>query len=210
MKKILINNYGILIMILFIINNTLLVNLHINGMLYISIMFSIIILNIIVINKYKKEIKYKSLIIISFLIMLSSKDSYNLIFYITNIITFIIVGISESKINQITIIIVGIIFVVFHPLIILYIFIVILGLNDNPSIYEEMHYHCDNNYNVYAYSGGAMDSFHYNISKYYEILNIDGIITITYNKRNEKNYEEYNNFIKHHKCKLVGEIHESK
>lgn len=210
MKKILIHNYGILIMILFIINNIALVNLHIQGILYIFIMALIILLNILIIIKYKKEIKYKSLIIISFLLMLFSKDVYNLVFYITNIITFIVVGISESKINQITIIIVGAIFVHFHPFILLYIFIVILGLNDNSSIYEEMHYHCDNNYNVYAYSGGAMDSFHYNISKDYEILNIDGIITIIYDKRNEKSYEEYNNFINNHNCKLVGEIHEFK
>lgn len=210
MKKILIHNYGILIMILFIINNTVLVDLHVQGVLYIFIMALIILLNILIIIKYKKEIKYKSLIIISFLLMLFSKDIYNLVFYITNIITFIVVGISESKINQITIILVGVIFAVFHPVILLYIFIVILGLNDNSSIYEEMHYHCENNYNVYAYSGGAMDQFHYNISKYYEVLNVYDIITIIYDKRNETSYEEYNNYIKNHNCKLVGETHGSK
>lgn len=210
MKKNLINNYGILIMILFIINNIVLVDLHVQGVLYIFSMELIILLNILVIIKYKREIKYKSLIIISFLIILFSKDIYNLIFYITNVITFIIVGIIESKINQIAIILVGVIFAVFHPVILFYILFLILESNDNSSIYEDTHYHCDNNYNVYAYSGGAMDSFHYNISKDYEILNIDGIITIIYDKRNEKSYEEYNNFINNHNCKLVGEIHESK
>lgn len=210
MKKILIHNYGILIMILFIINNIVLGDLHVQGVLYIFAMALIILLNILIIIKYKKEIKYKSLIIVSFLIILFSKDIYNLIFYITNVIAFIIASLSESKINQITIILVGVIFAVFHPVILLYIFIVILGLNNSSSIYEDTHYHCEDNYNVYAYSGGAMDKFHYNISQYYEILNAYDIITIIYDKRNETSYEEYNNYIKNHNCKLVGETHGSK
>lgn len=81
------------------------------------------------------------------------------------------------------------------------------GRND---IYEDMHYYCENNYEVYSYSAGAMDRFHYSIGKHYEFLDIDGIIYISYNERNEVSQEEYNNYLNTHKCKLVGNVNGSK
>ena len=36
-------------------------------------------------------------------------------------------------------------------------------------------------------------------------MNIDGIIEINYSDRNEVSEEEYNNFLKTHCCKLVGD-----
>ena len=73
-------------------------------------------------------------------------------------------------------------------------------------IYSDMHYYCDNNYEVYAYSTGFMDGFSYSIGKYYDILNIDGIINIVYRERNENTLEEYTNFINNNNCKLVGDV----
>ena len=85
-------------------------------------------------------------------------------------------------------------------------FIVCIISND---IYNDMHYYCENNYEVYTYSGGAMDKFHYSIGKYYDILDIDGIIYISYNERNEVSKKKYDNYLKEHKCRLVSDINGS-
>ena len=81
------------------------------------------------------------------------------------------------------------------------------GRND---IYDDMHYFCENNYEVYSYSASAMDSFHYSIGKHYEFLDIDGMIYIPYNERNEVSQEEYDYYLNTHNCRMVGEVNESK
>lgn len=55
-----------------------------------------------------------------------------------------------------------------------------------------------------------MDGFHYSIGKHYDILNIGDIINIIYSERNETTQEEYENYVKNHKCTLVGDNNESK
>ena len=55
-----------------------------------------------------------------------------------------------------------------------------------------------------------MDRFHYSIDKHYDFLNIDGIIYISYNERNEVGKNEYNEYLNTHKCKLTGDINGSK
>ena len=76
------------------------------------------------------------------------------------------------------------------------------GMND---IYEDTHYYCDNNYEVYSYSAGAIDKFHYSIGKHYEILKINGIINISYNERNEVSQDKYEKYLETHNCRLVGD-----
>lgn len=45
----------------------------------------------------------------------------------------------------------------------------------------------------------------YSIGKHYDILNIDDIIYISYNERNEKTKQEYQQYINNHNCSLVGD-----
>lgn len=210
MKKIIIKNYGLIVALLFIINNVVLNEVRISGILYILMMLLLIVLNAIIIVRNKDEIKYKSLIIIFFLILLFAKDIWNLLFYISNIITFMLVGIAESKYIQKAIILSAIIFILFIPYIFLLTISIILNDVYGNTIYEDTHYFCENNYEIYSYSAGAMDKFHYNIGKHYEILNIDGIISITYSEINEQNKSEYDKYIKEYDCQLVGEISEFK
>ena len=104
-------------------------------------------------------------------------------------------------------------FIFFVPL--FFIFLLSFGTNldeerEMNNIYDDTHYYCDNNYEVYSYSAGAMDSFHYSIGKHYEILNISGIINISYNERNEKTHDEYEAYLETHNCELVGDKNGSK
>jgi len=208
MKKILINYYAVIMTIMFIIHNVVPTNINIDGILYTITMILFIILNIIILIKYQNKIKFKALvIIILFLILLASKDVYHLIFNITSIITLIITGVENNKFIIIITIIISSIFMIFYLNFLLFILIICASTND---IYEDTHYYCQKNYEIYSYSAGAMDKFHYSIGKHYELININGIITISYSERNEKTEKEYNTFLKNHKCVLVGEKYESK
>lgn len=215
MKKILINYYALIIILLFLIYNLLLINLVITGIMYHLFMITLIISNIILLFKLKKEIKCKSIaIIVFFIIWFFSKDIYGVIFGISSMITLISIGFMESNFIKVISVLIILFFVVFSmPLLFVYLLAYGTGISEESGrndIYDDMHYYCEKNYEVYSYSAGAMDSFHYSIGKHYEFLDIDGIIFISYNEQNEVSQEEYNNYLNTHKCKLVGDVNGSK
>jgi len=210
MKKILINYYALIIILLFLIYNLLLRNLVITGIMYHLFMITLIISNIILLFKLKKEIKCKSIaIIVFFIIWIFSKDIYGVIFGLSSMITLISIGFIESNlIKIISIIITIIISIIALPLFYLFILVFALsgGSRDNQ-IYEDTHYYCSNNTEIYSYSAGAMDRFHYSMGKHYVILDFNDIIYISYNEqRNEVSQKEYSEYLKTHKCKLVGDV----
>lgn len=214
MKKDLIGNYNIFMLIIFIIENILLINLKIKGIANEIFMLILIIFNIIILVRYNNEIKFKILtIIVSFFLLAFSKDFYNFIFITINMLTLLIIVIFNAikkQPNKIIILFILTIFL-FKYLFYISLFIIIFsyvklsddGYND---IYHDTYYYCKNNYEAYVYSAGALDSFHYSIGKHYEIFNIDGIINVSYRERNETSKEKYEEFIKNNKCNLVGDI----
>ena len=218
MKKIIIDYYALIMMILFIIYNIILKDLKIGGLLYQIFMIALIVLNIIILIKFRKRIKLKGLIIVVyfFIWFLFSKNALQCCFGITNIFTLIAIGFMESNFIKVISVLITLFFVVFSmPLLFVYLLAYGIGISEESGrndIYDDMHYYCENNYEVYSYSAGAMDSFHYSIGKHYEFLDIDGIgiIFISYNERNEVSQEEYNNYLNTHKCKLVGDVNGSK
>lgn len=215
MKKFIVNFYIGLVIILFIIVNIILADVKITGLLYIITMDLFLIFNTTILLLFRNEIKFKGiLIIISFLIFIFSKDIYQFIFIISTMVILIVSGISTSKFIQIIVIIINVFILIFHIPILF--FIIILTLNEiEPTntphnIYEEDYYYCKNNYEAYIYSAGAMDGYHYNIGKHYEILSTNGIITISYHKKNEISKDQYYNFIENNKCILAGDKNGSK
>lgn len=213
MKKFLINYYAVIIQVLFIIYNIVFRNIRIGGYLYQISMLLLIILNIIALLKLRKNIKYKSLtIILYFLVCIFSKDSLQCIFDISSIITLIVIGFEESNFVKVVTILTELFIFIFtfvFPILPVLLFILIRVDIDRGKemygVYEETHYYCDNNYEVYAYSASAMDGFHYNIGKYYEILNIDDIIYINYNhKQKNISEQEYKDYIKNNNCHLIS------
>lgn len=207
MKKSLLKNYSLFILIVFIINNVLLSSIKVSGIVYDFIMIILIILNILVLIIYQKKIKYKEISIIGLILLLMfSKNTY---YFLFNILSIILLIIPEFKTNQ-TIkfiaVLMILIIVLLNPVMLV---IIIVSIEQLSDIYEDTHYRCDN-YNVYAYSSGAFDKFHYSIGKYYEIINIDGIINIIYDERNEKTKKEYDSFIEKNNCNLVGDKNEFK
>lgn len=210
MKKYFIDYYAVIMVVLFGVYNLILDELIIGGLLYRVFMVGLIIGNVIILILFRKDIKYKSLVIIIYLLIwLFSNNILQCFFAFSNIMMLCGIGFMESHlIKIISLLIVINIFLFFLPLSIAFLLVFGTSLDDQKGrndIYSDMHYYCDNNYEVYAYSAGAMDSFHYSIGKYYNILDIDDIIYISFNERNEKTQAEYENFLENHDCKLVGD-----
>ena len=214
MRKFLSKYYAVIMMILFIVYNLVLDCLKIGGLLYQIFMIVLVVANFIILVLFRKNIKFKSLVIlIYFCIWFFSKNTLQCIFSISSMIVLMITGFMENIFIKVITVFITIFFGVFSmPLLFVYLFAFGTGLSEEREknyIYDDMHYYCSNNYEVYSYSAGAMDSFNYSIVKYYDILDIDGIIYISYNKRNEVSREEYERFLKKHKCNLVGDINGS-
>lgn len=208
MKKCIIDYYAIIMLGFFIVYNLILDNLKISGLLYQIFMFILIIINGTILIVFRKKVKYKSLvIIIYFLIWLFSKNMLQCLFNFSNILILCVLGFMESNfIKVISFMVTIFVFVFFYPLLFIFLFTFGLGFDEErgmDDIYDDTHYYCEDNYEVYSYSAGAMDSFHYSIGKYYNILNIEGIISISYNERREKTYEEYEKYLEENECKLV-------
>lgn len=216
MKKNIVDYYALLMMILFILYNLVLNNLKIGGFLYQIFMICLIISNIIILIKFRKRIMFKELIVIVYFFtwLLLSKNCLQCIFSISSMITLIIIGFMESNFIKIISILIVIFFVIFAmPLFFVYLLAFGTSISEEQGrndIYENMHYFCENDFEVYAYSAGAMDRFHYSVGKHYEFLDVDDIIYISYNERNEVTKGEYDDFLTNHKCKLVGDINGSK
>ena len=214
MKKNVMNYYSIIMLILYLIYNIGLHSLKIGGLFYQIIMIIISIVNAVILIVFRKDIKYKEVVcIIYFFTWLFSKNIPQCFFNFSNIIVLTGIGLKESKFMKVFAIIIALIVSIFF-LPFWFIFLLCFGTSMSEEtgrndIYKDMHYYCENNYEVYSFSQGAMDGFHYSIGKHYEFLDIDGIIYISYNKRNEVSKEKYENYLKTHKCKLVGDINGS-
>lgn len=117
--------------------------------------------NIFVLIKMRKNIKYKNLVtIVYFLICLFSKDILQSLFDISNMVTLIVIGFMDSnfvKVISILITLFNIIFI--FPLLPTLLFAFLIVVSTDNDVYEDTHYYCDNNYEAYTYSEGAMDSF---------------------------------------------------
>lgn len=200
MKRVLLNYYLGIVFILFVILNLAFYNVRVSGLFYILFYDILFILNILVIVRYRESIKFKVPVMIGYLfVWIFCKDVYYLAFDIVNVILLGIIGmVSPGFVRIFSFIIMGII-LCFLP------FIFIYNILGNDDIYEDTHYFCDGNYEIYSYSSGAFDGFHYSIDQHYEFINVDGIIEIDYRERSKVSLEEYNDFLKTHSCKLVGD-----
>ena len=85
MRKNFIDYYALAMLMLFIIYNLFLESLKIYGLLYQIFMFVIIIVNAIILIAFRKRIKYKTLIIIVYLLIwLFSKNTLQCFFAFLN------------------------------------------------------------------------------------------------------------------------------
>ena len=165
-----IKNYAVYIMMLFMISNITLYNLKIHGLLYQIFMSILMIINALILIIFRKKIKYKSsIIIIYFVMLIFSKNALQLFFGVSNIILICGTGFMEDNIIKIISgLLVLFVCIFFGPLLFGYLLTFGTGFDEEPDkidIYDDTHYYCDNNYEIYSYSAGAMDGFHCSIAE---------------------------------------------
>lgn len=203
MKKIclfFIKYYLIFLLIFRLIFNITLIYFKIEGSIYDLLNVLIIIFNYKMLIKYNNQIHLKriSYIIILFTLLIN-QSIYLFILSITTLFIIFYLNYIDDFIKKISIITMFL-SLYFFPGIILGIMISM----QNP-IYHDTHYYCEN-YEIYIYSAGAMDSFHYQINKRKLILDFQNRLKIVYNKKVSDTKYEYDEILKKYKCKLVGEV----
>ena len=215
MNKNYINYYFFIMALFFITYNIIFESLKISGSLYKLFMILLIIINSIVLFILNKKISLKIIILIIYIFtIVKSKNQLQFFFALSNIIILCIIGFQESNLIK-TISIIILIITLTYSLPLLFVFLLEFGTELDEDvymnkIYEDTHYYCNKNYEIYSYSNSAGDVFHYSIGKHYDFLNINDIIHITYNEQNEVKKYDYDNYLKKHKCRLVGDINGSK
>ena len=113
MKK-LINNYGVIVLALFLIYNIILNNLIIGGLVYKIIMIILIFTNSIILIVHRKDIEYKEIICVIYLLTwLFSKNALQCYFNFSNIIVLCAIGFIESKFIKVFSIIISLLIIVF-------------------------------------------------------------------------------------------------
>ena len=215
MNKNYINYYFFIMALFFITYNIIFESLKISGSLYKLFMILLIIINSIVLFILNKKISLKKIILIIYIFtIVKSKNQLQFFFALSNIIILCIIGFQESNLIK-TISIFILIITLTYSLPLLFVFLLEFGTELDEDvymnkIYEDTHYYCNKNYEIYSYSYSAGDVFHYSIGKHYDFLNINDIIHITYSEQNEVKKYDYDNYLKKHKCRLVGDINGSK
>ena len=208
MKKRLIDNYVLVFAILFLIYNIVFKNIIIDGLLYKIFIVILLISNYIILFKYNKRMRYKEMVLLFYFFtwFFISKDILQCLLGISNV--FILIAISFKKnifINIFLIFILVLFIILLFPLLNYYILSLLLSEN---IIYQSTIYQCDNNYIIYSYSYGAIDRVHYRLTKNYNIIDIDDIITITYYEKKEISQNEYDKYLSTYKCRKNGDIDE--
>ena len=215
MNKNYTNYYFFIMVLFFIMYNIIFESLKISGPLYKLFMILLIIINSIILFILNKKISLKKIIIIIYIFtIVKSKNQLQFFFALSNIIILCIIGFQESNLIK-TISIFILIITLTYSLPLLFVFLLEFGTELDEDvymnkIYEDTHYYCNKNYEIYSYSNSSGDVFHYSIGKHYDFLNINDIIHIMYSEQNEVKKYDYDNYLKKHKCRLVGDINGSK
>ena len=194
--------YAVILLVLFLIYN-LFKNFVIEGLLYQIFMIGLIIINGIILFKYKDEIDYKKVVgVIYFLAGFFSKNIFQCYFAFSNVIIICVIESLRNKKSNVPLIVMEVLLFLVPSIIVSHLFI---GTRYDKNfmrndISKDYYYLCDNNVSSYRFSGTANDSYHYSIGKYYEIVKINNLLYIAYDERNEVSQKEYKKYIAEHKC----------
>jgi hypothetical protein len=158
-----IKYYLLIIFIYFLVFNVFVNGLVVDGILYYIFMILLNIFNVYFIIKKNKYFKFKnSLYILLLLNIIFCKNIFYVILLLNTIILLTILNFKDNRVIPILSIICSTIVILNIQIILFMVFLTVLNTNE---IYEDSHYYCNNNYKIYSYSAGAMDSLHYSIVK---------------------------------------------
>lgn len=208
MKKILTEYYAIFVFGIFLLCNIIFKDIHISGTIYEYFMYFIIGLNAIFLTSFRQKMKYCNFVIIAYIVFyiilwMYSKNVFQFAFGLSNMLILIVIS-SFYNIKSRTIsFIILILGVLYFPIVTFIAFGMILFISEKEPrrhIYPEMHYYCDDDIEVYAFSGGATDSYHYNLDHRFE-FKITHDLNLIFTYRKSLDGDTYSNYIYEHDCK---------
>ena len=181
---------------------------YFKGILYHLSMILLILVSIFIVCKFNNTLKFKNI----FYLTISFYELFlnNIYLSILLIILFFMIFILNYKnvIFKITFgFVIGVCIICF-PITLLLCFFKMDSINGDGSrlrnmIYSDYHYKCGK-YEIFWYSGGAMDSFHYAVIEPNSVIKIGDLIDIGYDKQIGDTLEEYNKMLYNNNCKKVS------
>lgn len=195
----------ILFFIVEILNLLKTYNIVIQGLIFDLFLIALTILSIIVIIKYNDSLKYKRLILPLYVIFFIIGDKLflnNLLYTALMVIPIVfIIALNFHKDNFIEMsgIIAITVTVILFPLLF---FLHDLSPTDRNNIYEDTHYQCGE-YEIFSYSAGAMDSYHYAVVKKHKYIDFGNILEIWYDEYIGDTELEYEMILNSNVCYLI-------
>ena len=191
--------YIIGMLICYILYNYIFKNILIGGVLYRILMILLIIFNGIQLIQNKEQIDNKaSIIIVIYIFMLfSSRNLFQFLFNLSNIIILIIIEKQRKLFTKTSLyFVVGSIYF-FSLLVLLRVPLLVKNYkSDFTRMEPKTYYQCNNNMEAYIISLPSINGNEedYYIGEKYEIVDMDGLFII-YNNSKEVNYSYYFNYI---------------
>lgn len=205
MKKLISYYYVFLEIILFIFLSLEVDSFYFKGILYHAIMISFIFLSLFIIIKYNKILKFKKTFyasLIFYFVLIS-----NIYLFILLILIFFAILILnyENKFICYYFAGVSVLSCLVLPITIFFILLKFssIGFNGNNVrnyMYEDTYYNCGK-YEIFYYSGGAMDSMHFAVLERHQYIKIGNILEVGYDKQVGDTKEDYNNIKQNNKCR---------
>lgn len=180
---------------------------YFKGFLYHFIMIIVLLLTFFITYKISNTMKFKKIFYILLPIdALVISNPYIYILLIILIVEILVLN-YRSKFICIVFGIVALICTLFFPIVVLLsIMRMYLISGDGNRLrsmaYDEEHYKCGE-YEIFSYSGGAMDHMHYAVIKPNNVIKIGNALNIGYDDQVGDTLEDYNKIFNDKKCKKV-------
>lgn len=186
----------------FILLNIRLKNLVVSGIFYIIAIVVLHVMHLVLLVWKNETLKWKGGFYCLFLFcIIFSKNIFHFIFLLNTIIVLSLLNLKRNRTMQVVLIVlISMILLNSH----LIFFSLLFVTFNQDGIYEDTHYLCDEKYEIYIHSAGAMDSFHYTIIQKENLINLNNLLKIGYNKPIGNTLEQYNQTLKQYTCRRVG------
>lgn len=180
---------------------------YFKGFLYHLFMIMVLLLSLFITYKFNNTMKFKKTFYILLPIdALVISNPYLYILLIISIIEMLVLN-YKSKFICIVFGMVALICILFFPIVVLLSFMRMELISEDGNrlrsmAYDEEHYKCGK-YEIFSYSGGAMDHMHYAVIEPNIVIKIGNALDIGYDNQVGYTLEDYNKILHDKKCKKV-------
>lgn len=163
---------------------------YLNGTFGVIIGVALALANIFGIFMFRKKIVCPAISLILFILFfLMAKSQSELSFAVTMVLGITIVFFKKAQV--VVTAVASFLFLFFSPLLFFTLLIILPVLDGSDMIYPETHYYTDDGRELFVYSAGAMDGFHYCVGRGFEIIDLGQTLKFYYRDVQSVNKHEY-------------------